>query len=659
MYKFLPALFVCLTNICVAQVESFPFGRVGRDEIVMKIYEKDTSASALVLKELGQASIFSGDEINLVYHYHVKIKILKKNGLSLADIAIPIYKDGGKYERLSFVKASSFNLENGLMKESKLNPKQVFTETIDKNWELKKLAIPNVIVGTVIEYEYEVVTPTPFFYTNFKSWSFQNENPKVSSEYWATIPANWRYNIALRGLHPLAKNESEVLDDYFNVAGRKADCVRYKWAMENIPAFYEEEYMTSKKNFLSAIHFELLQIEYFDGRKDKITKEWKDVEQELRTWDKFGAQLRKGKEVVDDKIEALMANESDSLEKAKKIYDFIGHWYQWNEKTGYYSETGIKKAFDARQGNVGDINLSLIAALRFAGLDTEPLILSTRDNGLPTDLFPVLSEFNYVVAKLNLAGKVYLLDATDPFMPFGLLPQRCLNGRGRVLGEKESYWHELAPSDRSKYFSSIVLNLDSHGIITGSVKTTYLGYKAVQKRKAIYSFPSVEGYIKETQSHLNGLEIKEYSFTNLEDLDKPLVETLTIKIENAELSSGSLLYFNPFFLAKWHQNPFRSAERLYPVDFGVPLEEIISLSLELPPNFQPSDLPENIAIALPNNGGRLLFQAQSNGQKLNLNSALLIAKPIFLAQEYPYLKEYFNLVVRNQSTDLVFRKIGK
>jgi hypothetical protein len=55
-----------------------------------------------------------------------------------------------------------------------------------------------------------------------------------------------------------------------------------KVAMRNIPAFVEEDYMTARSNFLAAVHFELSEIVYFDGRTDKLTQEWKDAENELR-----------------------------------------------------------------------------------------------------------------------------------------------------------------------------------------------------------------------------------------------------------------------------------------------------------------------------------------------------------------------------------------
>src|SRR5690606_111681 len=135
--------------------------------------------------------------------------------------------------------------------------------------------------------------------------------------------------------------------------------------------------------------------------------------------------------------------EADQLVRAKGVYDYIVGHYEWNGLNGKYCEQGLRKAFEAKSGNVGDINVSLIAALRYAGLEADPVILSTRSNGYATELFPSLSDFNYVIARLVIDGETYLLDATDPLMPFGMIPFHCLNGRGRVIGDRESSWLDI------------------------------------------------------------------------------------------------------------------------------------------------------------------------------------------------------------------------
>lgn len=621
----------------------------------MATYDKDTTAAAIVLNEFGEAFIDNDNDHNLILQYHVKIKILKKAGLEQGTIEIPLYKQDGREERLRTIKASTFNLENHAIRQAELLPRNVFTENRNKFVNVRKFALPNVRVGSVIELQYELESP---FIFNFRTWQFQSEIPKMKSEYWATIPANYIYNISLRGFLKLDKNESELVRGCFTPGGSVADCARYKWSMSYVPPFVEEEYMTAKSNFLSAINFELSEVDYFDGRKDKITKEWKDAEEELRRDDKFGIQLKRGKDIIDEHVAIVVAGEQDPLVKARKIHAFIRGWYRWNDVYGKYSEFGIKKAFDSKTGNVGDINLSLVAALKYAGLSVEPLILSTRENGLATELHPVLSDFNYVVAKLNIDTKVYLLDATDDFMPFGLLPERCLNGKGRVLGEKESYWYELKPVDRAKKLQMLTLRLDRDGYLRGTIHTTYMGYEAAEQRRKIYAFETPKEYMDDLNKSLDRIEIKSYQLEHVEDFNRPLVEKLDVEISGYDNLQSNNFLFNPFLLERLERNPFRSNERLYPVDFGAPVEETLILNLEYPEEFELIDPPAKIGLALPNAGGKYIFDVQGTGNRLVMNNSLVIGKTVFTSEEYHYLKELFNRVIQIQNTDLIFKRKG-
>jgi hypothetical protein len=62
---------------------------------------------------------------------------------------------------------------------------------------------------------------------------------------------------------------------------------------------------------------------------------------------------------------------------------------------------------------VAEINLMLTAMLRYAGLDANPVLTSTRDNGIA--VFPTRTAYNYVIASVKIADKQYLLDATSKY----------------------------------------------------------------------------------------------------------------------------------------------------------------------------------------------------------------------------------------------------
>jgi transglutaminase-like putative cysteine protease len=656
MKYFLLITLACISVGSFAQDYGFPFGRIALRELEPNLYEKDTSASAVYLEEFGETSFDNGDNYNLVHKYHARIKVVKTKGVEFANFEIPLYRSGMSEEKIRSLRATSFSMENGSMRETPLDPKNIFTENTNKYWQVKKFAVPNVKAGSVIEVEYAI--ETPFFY-NFKSWQFQSSIPKVKSEYVAIIPAVYTYNISLSGFLKLSKNESKIVRGCLGQGsplggGFTVDCSHFTYGMVNVPAFREEDYMTAKKNFISAIHFELAEIRTLNGGVDKITMEWKDAEYELKKHDSFGLDLKRNGDLLEPEITALVAAEVNPLEKAKKIYRFVQQYFVWDGFHDKYSD-GIKKAVQNKKGNIADINLFLVGALRKQKLDASPVILSTRDNGMANDLYPVLSSFNYVIAAVNIDGKTYLLDATDDFHPFGMLPEKCLNGKGRLLHEDGSSWVELKPADRGKNVLMVNAKLGTDGVLRGTLETTYMGYEAVSFRKQFFSHADPKDYQKDLQSKLGNIEIKKMEIVNADNYTLPVVRKLEVEIPAFDDINSAFL-FNPYLLGKWKENPFKSTERLYPVDFGAPIEMVTIVNLEYPAELELVNVPSKVGLSLPNAGGRYIVDANSLQNKLTLTNSLQINKTVFSSQEYHYLRELFQKIIEVQNTDLMFKK---
>ncbi|MEJ0031258.1 MAG: transglutaminase-like domain-containing protein [Bacteroidota bacterium] len=163
--------------------------------------------------------------------------------------------------------------------------------------------------------------------------------------------------------------------------------------------------MTSKYNFISSIRYELQQIKQMNWSVDKFTKERKDADQEFKSSPTFGSQLKRSPDAMEDAVKGALIGEIDPLTRAKKVYDMVKFHFVWDGSYGDHTEYGVKKAFEEKKGNVADINITLIAALRSAGFDVEPVLIGTRDVGRPIELHPVLTDFNYVIAKLELRWK--------------------------------------------------------------------------------------------------------------------------------------------------------------------------------------------------------------------------------------------------------------
>ncbi len=636
--------------------QDFSFAKPGTEEFNLKRYDKDTSANAVVLREFGTAYLSSSDS-ELIFEYHVRTKIFNSKEFRQGNIEIPIYKkDANSFEKLSNIKGITFYPdEQGLIRSSELDPKQIFTEKkAYKNVDVTKFAMPNLRDGCIIEYSYRLQSPFVF---NFRKWEFQSDLPKIYSEYSPRIPAVYNYNISIRGPLKLSKNTGSVEKDCYSPGGGfKADCSKMIYAMEDIPAFKEEDYMTAASNFKSAMYFELSDYTSYNGVKTKLTKEWKDVDHELKTHEAFGAQLKK-KDFFKDKISPLLSGQKDELDKAKLIYKYWQNWFKWNSNYGEYSNDGLKKAFETHTGNVGDINLSLVAAMNAADLDAEPVILSTRSNGTVNPLFPVLSDFNYSICKVNIGDKSYLLDATDPLLPFGLLPMRCINDKGRVMSfSKPSYWIDLKASQKESKTINLNLTINESGKAEGTIVIYSSGYEAYNKRNKIRRFNSTEEYVEDLDERMPKIKIMKSEILNLDTLDRSLSETYTIEMDVADKQDRSTLIFNPFFLDRVTENPFKLAERTYPVDMGAPSETRIMMTLSFPEKFEVISKIDPVGLALPDKGGKFIAQVSAEGNTLLFMNHTQLNKSIYSAEEYPYLKELFNKIVQSQQIDLVFKK---
>lgn len=633
--------------------QNFDFGRVNVSDFSTTAL--DSNANAIVLKEFGQSSVFVDDydhRIKLMHEYHVLIRINNKEGFKKANFEIPSYKRGSYIrDHLDELKAVTYNMENGQINRTELESKKVFKENYSTYLDLNKFTLPNIKEGSIIEVSYRTLEQDLF---NFKTWEFQDDIPKLQSQYIAIIPASFTYNVVLRGPYRLDdQKKGEVLKEYLFLDGVRMDCSKLTYAMSNIPAFVEEDFMTSPKNFKSAIYYELESIFYpSTGVKKTFSKTWKDVDTELMNEKTFGGQLKKT-DLFKTTLSTLLSPDDSKLVKANKIYDYIKKQIKWNNYVGKYSENGIEKALEKRTGNIGDINLSLITALQAADLDAYPIILSTRRNGNPNSLFPVLSDFDYVIACVDIDGVKYKLDASNSYLPFGSLPLQCLNERGRIIySKKSSDWFPLASEEISEQYYTLTGVLDDQGQIKGTLIISSQGNKALLKRQHIAKFNSLEEYWEKLDEEMPNISFTNAKIEHLNELDQVLNETYDITLDVNKQQENNILSLAPNVIDRISYNPFKIQDRTYPVDMGFKSKLQYNIQLEIPEQYEVTDKPQNVSLALPESAARYKYITQLTGTKLEVMGSLSFNKPIFTVDEYFSLKELYSRIIQQQKLDI-------
>lgn len=643
-------LFSISTLLNAQNKELYTFGEISSDENDLTFYAKDTTANAVVLFENGETEFkINNGRIIIQTKYYTKVKIFNKKGFEKATIEIPLYRTKDRSEKVKEIRGYTHNA----YQKTVLNPKNIYTEETSDRISLVKFTMPNINDQSIIEYEY--ILESPFLF-NFTGWNFQTDIPTIYSRFYALIPGNYIYNRSLSGFKKLSENIANIKKSCFSIpnSSREAECEELTYTMRDIPAFIEEDYMTSKKNYISRIKFELSEFKGFDGINQKFTKKWKDADREFKSEPSIGRQLKKI-DYIEKKLPKDIFAVKDELTKAKMVFEFIKDHFSWNKKNRLFTEIDLKSAFEDKVGNSTEINVALINALNAVGINAEIVLLSTRDNGLPTQLHPVISDFNYALAKISINEKIYLLDATNKLLSFGMIPFKALNAYGRVMNfEEGSYWIDLKPKNNNLSRLTLNLKFNDEGNFEGQMHKAFNGYKAVEKREEILT-SSEEDYLNDIENLDSKLVINSYQNFNLLDYSEPLKELFDITIES-NLNENVIL-LNPFINSKITTNPFKLNERTYPVDFGYPRTFQYSIQLEVPQNYIIKYLPENVAIQLPNNGGSYIFNIEQIGNKIKMHSRFAISRAYFIPEEYPYLKEFYNQIIKTQKSLITLEKI--
>lgn len=647
-------LILFLLNIWITTSQEEQYNAKSLDvtisDVQTKTFTKDSSAHAFVIYEQGNSYV-DNNEYKLHTEIKHKIKILNQEGFRHANVAIYLYKNKNSEEKVVNIKAKTFNEDQGKITTTHLLKKDIYTEAYNENFNIVKFTLPNIQEGSVITYSYEIVSEFMFKY---HGWKFQSDIPKLYSEYKASIPGNWLYNIKLVGQEKLDVSESEIKKECLTINGATADCGNTTYGMKNIPAFIEEDYMTTESNYLSRIEYELKTFKGMDGSIKHYTKTWEDVDREFRTEKEIGRQIKKTIK-LEELLNPDIISETDILKKADAIYEHIQNNYTWNGDYKIFTNVSLKNLLKTHTGNVSSINILLHNLLREAQIDVKPVLLSTRDNGFVTTLYPVISDFNYLIVQATINNETYFLDATDKYLSFGEIPFRCLNNKARVLDFKNgSHWIDIIPKNRTTTMYSSMLNLNENNTVSGKIKTNQLGYHAISSKKKYYS--NNDAYIDKLEAQYPNLEISNHEVLTENQRSKKFTETYDINIE-LDNDGGEFLYINPFIVTFFSENPFKLQQRSYPIDFGYPDSYIYTLNLNFDPEkFEVVELPKKINAMLPNNEGSVSFLSIPKENYIQLSFRIQFKNALYPAAYYPYLKELMNQVVDIQTNSLILLK---
>jgi hypothetical protein len=645
-YTIIIALFTLLAAI-PAQAQNMKWGKVPSEDLSMTSYADDPDADAVVLGQEGMVDFREG---TMYYKKHSRIKLLKKSS----------FDEWGKaelYYSPSVDKLIDFDAQvispNG--ETTKIKKGDMFNEKVDKDKNAHKVAFPNLTEGSIVEYRFTLTSDSP----HVPGWAFQSSIPVRHSSYTVEMPTPFEYIIFSKGKKPDVSKKEETTKVYaVDRFGRDVTYTLYQYEMNKVPALKEEAYTTTLRNYLASVIFQLKGYSLPGIAYKEILTTWPKFAKSVRESETIGEVYTKKKHFKKawEALQPLLANAKTDMDKLVATKKFVAEAMQWNGNFTHYSDD-TAAAFAEKKGGSGDFNLLLIALLNEAGVKAIPILVSTRDHGKPVSSYPIWSQFNHLVAMVQTDKGDMLVDAFEQQLPAGLPYTNSLNEEGFAIWPDKEAWIAIK-SERSTKSSLVKMTLDSDGNLKGNVQTQYDNYLAYNKRKQLSNTKDEADYLqKRIVEALPNAKALNYNSENKDNPYEKLRESFDLEVESYAEQAGELLYFNPMLNEAYKDNPFKLEKREYPVEMPYPIKENYLFTLQLPDGYAVESLPSDSKVELPEGAASFTYTFTNKGNQVQASMRMSIDKTVFMPEEYPYLKQFYDLIVAKQAEQIVLKKL--
>jgi len=646
MKKIATIILLSLLGQCVlAQSFSRKFGKVTQDELEMTTYEKAPDAEAVILYEnIDVRYEFSTSAIQLVFYREIKIKILKKEGTSWGDGEIILYDRGrGGAQFLSGHKGSAYNLVNGKIVESELKKEYIFKEKLDDVRTRVKFSIPEVKEGTVLEYRYKIASE--YFYS-MPDIDIQHSIPVMYSKFHVEVPEYFEFKPNTKGYHRL-NIKREGGNGRWGDLSYLTNIVSCE--TEDVPALKYDSYVWCLDDFRTKVEFEFSAIKIPMRLPQLFAHSWKSVNEALEKSD-FNSNLKTSypfkKEVAD-----IKASDISDKDKLRSILKLVQSKMKWNQTYSIHSNSP-RSAAEKGTGSSGEINFVLHSALRDAGFDVVPILLSPRRYGRLPLASATINNLRTFVVRVTLNGEFLYVDATNPHSDINILPSNLLVDRARIYKVNEhNGWVDLSNISKSATTSLLTGDIDESGVLTGTITKKYTNQHAYVFANKYEEYKTKEEYIEYLNKQNNGT-VEDVEVEGLGTLEISEIITFTTTLN----STAEYIYLNALVFPYMSENPLKQQERILPVEFSFPETQSITCLIRFPENYTVEEKPENINLSTCEDGARFSYISQCVLNNLQVRFNFTMNRIIYPTADYKDLSAFYGMLVQKSESQIVIKK---
>jgi tetratricopeptide (TPR) repeat protein len=359
-------------------------------------------------------------------------------------------------------------------------------------------------------------------------------------------------------------------------------------------------------------------------------------------------------------------------QRARTIYEYIVKNIRYSSvsfRQGAFVPQKTSITINTKLGDCKDLSSLFVALARKAGLDANLILVSTRDNGLYSMVFPSV-EFNHCIAQIKLNGEKFFIELTDNDLPFKSLPDNLLgaaylfipNSDAKISGSKLDYI--VAPNRTQSRITrkisvtvdgnNIVLNVDAKktGALTSSLRSSYASLTNEKQKEEFEKSIS--------NDYKNPVKLNSIVFTGLDKPEDSVTYKYQYTVQNEVVEVGSMHMIKiPFIDVIASMSSFSADDRKFPLEYWQyenTDDYNATVEITAPNNNQFTEIPANESFSFKGNTYNIQY-IQSGKDKLKIIRTAHLQKDDVKAEDYKALKDFLNKIVKAESKYIVFKEI--
>jgi hypothetical protein len=583
------------------------------------------------------------DDANSQELVYVRVKILNEEGRKRGNVEIPYIKD---QENIRDLRARPIHRDGTIIDFDGAVYEKPLLKASNVAVMSKSFALPDVEIGSIIEYRYRRMMPYGWV---FDSKWLVSDDLFTKHAVFSLKPSP---DFSLRWSAP------NGLPSDSRGPTREGGVLRLE--THDVPAFVTEEFMPPEDAMKYRVEF----IYEGDGTSQTEPDAY---------WNAFGKSLRarlahfvKDERALAQEAERVVAPADSTEEKVRKLYARVQRirnlTFERQRSPEEIKRDGLRENHDAADvldhgyAVADDIVWTLYGLLRAAKLDASIVFVAPRDEYLFDRRLMNARQLARCVVLVNLDDSAVFLDPGTPFMPFALLPWSETAITGLRLTERGETWinTSLPSPAESRVARKATVKLTSSGSLEGVLTVTCTGLEAAWRRvvardedetaRRRFLEQEVEAAVPA------GLDVKLTNAPDWASAEAPLVAQFDVSIPGWVTTAGNRALLPTGIFGGVERHVFEHSARVHPIYFRYLYQHTDEIAIELPAGWQISSVPperaSNVKIA------SYSASAQAVGGTLNIRRELVL-NTIFVAPRFYDTIHGFYQAVRAGDEDQV------